>query len=124
MKTSYCTVAHYTERTRFELCEALDTNEFDNIGEAVLNGDGEIYITVNHWIVYRYYAEVHQIYPIAESKYWLAYDAGAVEHIEDELGQMMSEDDCIPYEGYGDTYEELINKFNRSDVVDLLTLNL
>lgn len=123
MKLSYSTVAHYTERTRFELCEALDTNEFDNIGEAVLNGDGEIYITLNHWAIYRFYAEVHGIYPIAESKYWLAYDAGSMFGFDDDLFEMMNEDDCAPYEGYGDTYEKLMNKFLRSDAVDLLTLN-
>lgn len=109
--------------SRFEICEALDTNEFDNIGEAVLNPDSGTFVTLNNWTVYRFYAEVHNIYPIAESKYWLLYDVEAFQGIKDELFEMMAEDDCIPFYGYGDTYEKLAEKFLRSDAIDLLELN-
>lgn len=116
-------VTNLLNYSRFQICEALDTPEVDNIGEPALNERGETFVMLNHWKIYRWYAEVLHVYPIAESKYWLLYEVGASLAKEDALWDMLSEDDCIPYEGYGDTYDNLMRKFLRSDAIDLLELN-
>lgn len=111
---------HYMNYSRYELCEALDTPLFDEIGEAAINESGETFVLLNHWSIYNFYA-AQGIYPIAESKYWLLYECGAVQGEDEGFGIMM-EADCIPFEGYSDTYEKLMHNFTTGcdSIADVL----